>query len=129
MGKSVLRRVMSFGLSAVIVAGSTVFPQFGQTAAQAADAGIQDFSIGDVTMLDEYSVNAFNKEVEYLLSFDTNKLLAGFRQNAGLNTYGATRYGGWESTNIAGHTVGHYMTAIAQAYQNPSLTDNQRSEL
>ncbi|MBR5166102.1 MAG: glycoside hydrolase family 127 protein [Ruminococcus sp.] len=129
MGKSVLRRVMSFGLSAVIVAGSTVFPQFGQTAAQAADAGIQDFSIGDVTMLDEYSVNAFNKEVEYLLSFDTNKLLAGFRQNAGLNTYGATRYGGWENTNIAGHTVGHYMTAIALAYQNPSLTDKQRSDL
>ena len=129
MGKSVLRRIMSFGLSAALAVGSTAFPQFGQTAVKAADAGIQDFSLGDVTMLDEYSVNAFDKELDYLLAFDTNKLLAGFRQNAGLNTYGASRYGGWENTNIAGHAVGHYMTAIAQAYQNPSITDEQRAEL
>ena len=132
MKKSFIRRVMSFGLSALLVATSTAFPSFGQSAtitAEAADAGIKNFSIADVTMLDEYSVNAFEKELDYLLAFDMNKLLAGFRSNAGLNTYGATRYGGWENTNIAGHSVGHYMTAIAQAYQNPSITEAQRSEL
>lgn len=89
----------------------------------AADMQIEDFEISDITMLDSYSVNAFKKEMEYLLSFDTNRLLAGFRENAGLNTLGVKRYGGWENTNIAGHAVGHYMSAIAQAYQNPSLTD------
>ena len=128
MAKSILRRFMSLGLSAALIAGSTAFPQFGQTAL-AADANISDFSLTDVTMLDDYSVNAFDKELDYLLAFDTNKLLSGFRSNAGLNTYGASRYGGWENTNIAGHAVGHYLTAIAQAYQNPNLTDTQRSEL
>ena len=129
MENKFLRRIMSFGLSAALIAGSTSFPQFDKTSVFAADAGIKDFSISDVTMLDEYSVNAFDKELDYLLAFDTNRLLAGFRENAGLNTYGAKRYGGWENTNIAGHSVGHYMTAIAQAYQNPSLTDQQRSDL
>ena len=90
MDNTILKRFLSLGLSAALITtGSAVFP--GHTdKAEAADIEIKDFSISDVTMLDEYSVNAFNKEVEYLLSFDTNKLLAGFRQNAGLNTYGAS---------------------------------------
>lgn len=74
-------------------------------------------------MTDNYCTNAFNKEIEYLLSFDVNRLLAGFRENAVLNTLGAKKYGGWENTNIAGHAVGHYLSAIAQAYQNPTITD------
>lgn len=98
-------------------------------AASSADMDIQDFPLSDVAMLDSYSTNAFSKELEYLLSFDTNRLLAGFRENAGMNTFGAKRYGGWENTNIAGHTVGHYLSAVAQAYQNPSITEKQRSEL
>ena len=128
MDNTFLRRVTAFGLSAALIAGSSYFPH-SSNVAHAADAGISDFSLSDVTMLDDYSVNAFNKEIEYLLSFDTNRLLAGFRENAGLNTYGAKRYGGWENTNIAGHAVGHYMTAIAQAYQNPLLTADQRNAL
>ncbi len=97
--------------------------------ASAYESGIMDFAISDVTMTDDYCTNAFDKEMEYLLSFDTEKLLAGFRDNAGLSTNGATRYGGWENTNIAGHCVGHYLTALAQAYQNPSLSSSQRDAL
>ena len=63
-------------------------------AASSADMDIQDFPLSDVAMLDSYSTNAFSKELEYLLSFDTNRLLAGFRENAGMNTFGAKRYGG-----------------------------------
>ena len=97
--------------------------------ADAANISIQDFDLDDITMTDSYCTNAFDKEIEYLLSFDMNRLLAGFRENAGLNTYGAKKYGGWENTNIAGHTVGHYLTAIAQAYQNPNISDTQRQKL
>ena len=92
----------------------------------AADIAIEDFSIADVTMTDAYCTNAFSKEVEYLLSLDTNRLLVGFRENAKMNTYGAQRYAGWENSLIAGHTVGHYLSAVAMAYQNPNLTDAQR---
>ena len=121
-----VKRFTAGGMSAMML---TLSIPFTTLPANAADDSIRDFSIADVSMTDPYSVNAFNKEIEYLLSFDTNKLLAGFRQNAGLNTYGATRYGGWENTNIAGHSVGHYLTALAQAYQNPNITDAQKKSL
>ena len=121
-----VKRIAAVGMSAMML---TISAPLRGIPAQAADDSIRDFSLGDITMTDAYSVNAFNKEIEYLLSFDTNKLLAGFRQNAGLNTYGATRYGGWENTNIAGHSVGHYLTALAQAYQNPNITDAQKKSL
>ncbi|WP_080676315.1 beta-L-arabinofuranosidase domain-containing protein [Ruminococcus flavefaciens] len=122
-------RMTSFGIAAALMFNFSDFSSFKTSAATADDMKIRDFSISDVTMTDAYSVNAFNKELDYLLAFDTNRLLAGFRENAGLNTNGAKRYGGWENTNIAGHSVGHYMTAIAQAYQNPSITEEQRSAL
>ncbi len=128
MNVNVVKRLTSISLSAVLLAGTAAFPT-PELASEAADINIYNFSIGDVTMTDPYSVNAFNKEIKYLLSFDDNRLLAGFRENAGLNTFGAKRYGGWENTNIAGHSVGHYLTAIAQAYQNPNLTSDQKAAL
>ncbi|MBR4510634.1 MAG: hypothetical protein IKP25_08170, partial [Ruminococcus sp.] len=93
-----VKRIAAVGMSAMML---TISAPLRGIPAQAADDSIRDFSLGDITMTDAYSVNAFNKEINYLLAFDDNKLLAGFRENAGLNTRGATRYGGWENTNIA----------------------------
>ncbi|MBR7037815.1 MAG: glycoside hydrolase family 127 protein [Oscillospiraceae bacterium] len=97
--------------------------------ADAASISIRDVGLTDVTMTDAYCTNAFEKEMDYLLAFDTEKLLAGFRENAGLSTNGATRYGGWENTTLGGHCIGHYLTALAQAYQHPDLTSEQRDAL
>ena len=122
------RKLTAAMLSVAMLAGSiTQLPA--ATTASAADIAIEDFSLADLTMTDAYTVNAFSKEVEYLLSFDTDRLLCGFRENAKLDTKGAKRYAGWENTLIAGHSVGHYLTAVAQAYQNPTLTAAQRSAL
>jgi len=129
MNRNILSRFMSIGTSAAILSTLLTAVPCGTTAFAADNKGIQDFSLSDITMLDNYSVNAFDKEITYLLKFDTNRLLAGFRENAGLNTQGAKRYGGWENTNIAGHSMGHYLSAIAQAYQNPNLTEKQKSDL
>ncbi len=128
MGINLIKRMTSLGVTAAIAAGFTnlISPELDTAAAS---SKIQDFALSDVTMKDNYSVNAFEKEMDYLLAFDTEKLLAGFRDNAGLSTNGATRYGGWENTNIAGHCVGHYLTAIAQAYQNPNITSEQKDAL
>ena len=114
----------------VLLSTGTVMPLTALTV-QAADepAQIVDFSLGDITMEDAYCTNAFAKEMEYLLSFDANRLLVGFRENAKLNTQGASRYKGWEDTLIAGHTVGHYLSACAQAYLHPELTDTQKKGL
>ncbi len=76
---------------------------------------LDDFDLNQVELKDEYEVNAFNKELTYLKSFDADKLLKGFRVIAGIKS-DATVYGGWENTAIKGHTMGHYLTAMAQAY-------------
>ena len=92
----------------VLLGTAGILPRFSPAepmAASAADIAIEDFSIADVTMADAYCTNAFSKEVEYLLSLDTNRLLVGFRENAKMNTQGAQRYAGWENSLIAGHTV------------------------
>lgn len=125
MKKSKLTAAM---LSLAMLVGSITQLPAAKTAS-AADIAIEDFSLADLTMTDAYTVNAFSKEIEYLLSLDTERLLCGFRENAKLDTKGAKRYAGWENTLIAGHSVGHYLTAVAQAYQNPTLTAAQRSAL
>lgn len=86
-----------------------------------------DFSLKDLTLLGEYQVNALEKEINYLLSFDLDRLLAGFRETAGLDKKGKERYGGWESLLIGGHTLGHYLTACAQAYSSAN-TGNEEKE-
>ena len=75
------------------------------------------FSLRNVTLKDAYLINAFEKEVLYLTAFDTDKLLAGFRETAGVDMRGAERYPGWESMLIGGHSLGHYMSASAAVIQ------------
>ncbi|MDR6529895.1 DUF1680 family protein [Caulobacter rhizosphaerae] len=48
----------------------------------------------------------------YLVSLSADRLLHNFHQGAGLPVK-APVYGGWEAMSIAGHTLGHYMTACA----------------
>ncbi len=129
MKHSILQKVSSLLTAAALLTANT--PLLQQSAANTASAAalaapIQDFTLGAVKMTDAYSANAFALEYDYLMSFDNERLLAGFRDNAGLSTNGAKRYGGWENTLIAGHSVGHYLSALAQTYRNASLTDAQR---
>lgn len=90
---------------------------------------IHSFNLSEITLEDPYMINAFNKETAYLTSFDTDKLLAGFRETAGLDMKGAVRYGGWESLLIGGHTLGHYITACVNAYETPNCDSNSRRVL
>lgn len=91
--------------------------------------GNRAISLGRVTMEDSYLLNAFEKEVLYLTAFDTDKLLAGFRETAGVDMRGATRYGGWESMLIGGHTLGHYITACVRSCESANCGDTERAEL
>ncbi len=59
--------------------------------------------------------HAHGMTAKYLLELDTNRLLAGFRANAGLKTSAAI-YGGWETGGLSGHSVGHYLTACSQEF-------------
>jgi DUF1680 family protein len=48
----------------------------------------------------------------YLHRLDPDRLLQGYRVAAGLAPRGES-YGGWEQDTIAGHTLGHYLSACA----------------
>ncbi len=103
--------------------------------------GIKDFGMGEVQVKDGYYVNSLDKEVQYLLSLDTDRLLAGFRETAGciagmspddINKYmnNAERYGGgWENALIGGHTLGHWLSAMAQAYANKGTSVSDKAEV
>jgi hypothetical protein len=75
---------------------------------------MKPYSLNEVVATEPYLVNAFNKELTYLRSFEIDRLTAGFRETKGLEPKGL-KYGGWESTEIRGHSIGHYLAAISQA--------------
>ncbi|WP_151737621.1 beta-L-arabinofuranosidase domain-containing protein [Paenibacillus tengchongensis] len=78
-------------------------------------SAIKDFRMDQVQVSDPYFGNAFAKEIAYLKSYDPDRLLAGFRETRGLAPK-KDKYPGWENTEIRGHTLGHYLAALAQAY-------------
>jgi uncharacterized protein len=53
----------------------------------------------------------------YLLQLDPERLLHNFYTSAGLEPRGE-RYGGWESQGIAGHTLGHWLSAASLMIAN-----------
>lgn len=73
------------------------------------------FRYGEVKLTDSFCAHAYEKEKAYLKSIDIERLLAGFRETAGIKGDNEC-YGGWESTEIKGHTMGHYLSALSQAY-------------
>ncbi len=73
------------------------------------------FELEDVRLLDSPFKEAMERDAEYLLKLEPDRLLAGFREEAGLLPK-APKYGGWEQTQVAGHTLGHYLTACSLMY-------------
>lgn len=59
----------------------------------------------------------FEANRRYLLSLDSQRLLHNFYLSAGLPPKGE-RYGGWESMGIAGHTLGHWLSACSLVIAN-----------
>ena len=81
----------------------------------AAAVAARPFPLGYVQLLDSPFKQAMERNAAYLLSLEPDRLLHNFREYAGLKPKGE-KYGGWESLGLAGHTLGHYLTALAQQY-------------
>ncbi|WP_423604846.1 beta-L-arabinofuranosidase domain-containing protein [Sphingomonas sp. MS122] len=79
-------------------------------AAQAAHA--EPFPLRQVRLKPSIFLTAVEANQRYLLSLDADRFLHNFRAGAGLPPKGAV-YGGWESRGIAGHSLGHYLSALA----------------
>lgn len=87
------------------------------------------YNLEQVDVTDTYLTNAESKDIDYLLSLDVDRLLAGFRETAGVDMKGKARYAGWENMLIGGHTMGHYLTAVAQAVATLPSEDSRDKEL
>jgi DUF1680 family protein len=57
----------------------------------------------------------------YLLRLEPDRLLHNFRVSAGLKPKGEV-YGGWESESLAGHSLGHYLSACSLMFAQTGET-------
>ncbi len=109
--------------TAVFAGGEAVTKDFTVTVKAMAEKnldGIIDCGIENVVLEDDYLLNAAQKENEYLLSLSSKKFLYEFYRVSGLKPPVSEGYQGWErsnGTNFRGHTFGHYMSALSQAYK------------
>jgi uncharacterized protein len=87
----------------------------------AGPAPLETFALADVRLLEGPFLDAQQRDRQYLLALDPDRLLHNFRVNAGLEPK-APVYGGWESEEpwvgirCHGHTLGHYLSAAAYMF-------------
>jgi uncharacterized protein len=73
------------------------------------------FNLADVKLLDGPFKHAMDLDIKTLLAYEPDRLLARFYSEAGLKPK-AEQYHGWEDETIAGHSLGHYLSAISMMY-------------
>jgi len=73
------------------------------------------FALKDIRLLDGPFKHATELNAAYLLKLEPDRLLHNYRKFAGLDPK-AEGYGGWETRGIAGHSLGHYLSACSLMY-------------
>ncbi|MBB3912570.1 glycoside hydrolase family 127 protein [Sphingomonas desiccabilis] len=80
--------------------------------APAASPGATPFPLSQIRLKPSIFLTSVQANQRYLLSLDADRLLHNFYAGAGMPTKGDV-YGGWESRGIAGHSLGHYLSAVS----------------
>jgi uncharacterized protein len=84
---------------------------------------LQEFPLDQVQITDSYQQNLFTKDITYLITtLSSDRLMAGFKA-VSAGTTATNLYGGWESQSIRGHSMGHWLSAVAHAYQQAQGSD------
>ena len=109
------RRKFMLGAAATVAASTT------PVAVRAAGSPVLPLSVkplplAAVRLTPSVYATAVEVNRTYLLSLSADRLLHNFILYAGLPPKGEI-YGGWESDTIAGHTLGHYLSALVCTYQ------------
>src|SRR5690348_9880571 len=73
---------------------------------------VSPFPLEAVRLRPSPYLTAVESNGRYLLRLEPDRLLHNFRVSAGLPPKGAV-YGGWESLSLAGHSLGHYLSACS----------------
>ena len=74
------------------------------------------FNLTDIKLLDGPFLHATALDAKILLSYEPDRLLSRFYTEAGLKPK-ADHYMGWENESLAGHSLGHYLSACSMMYQ------------
>lgn len=104
------RRELMLGAAAVAIAARV--PTALAAKASLLPRTAQPLPLSAVRLAPSDFANAVEVNRTYLLRLQPDRLLHNFVKFAGLPPK-APIYGGWESDTIAGHTLGHYLTALA----------------
>jgi len=90
----------------------TMFPK--TSVAPKVEIRAYPFNLRDVRLLDGPFKQAMERDLNYMLSLEGDRLLHMFRVTAGLPS-SAQPYGGWEKADVElrGHTIGHFLSASA----------------
>jgi DUF1680 family protein len=106
---SVLFKILLTGLCLTILTNAQTVPQ----------KKVQPFKLNQVKLLPGPFKNAMDRKCSYLLFLNNDRLLYWFRATNNLPTQGVQSYGSWENMGgIKGHTMGHVLSGLAQAYQS-----------
>lgn len=112
----------NFMWGAAAVAAASAAPQVVRAAGTSAfPTSAQPFPLSAVRLTPSDFATAVDVNRKYLLSLSADRLLHNFMQYAGLPPKGEI-YGGWESDTLAGHTLGHYLSALVLTYQQAGDT-------
>lgn len=82
------------------------------TAATARPTSLKPAPLNAIRLLPSPYLTAVMANLAYLKQLEPDRLLHNFREQAGLTPQGDV-YPGWESDTIGGHTLGHYLSALA----------------
>lgn len=113
--KSLLITVLS---GAVNARAQNYFPHFNDSRIKVKNATpikAYAFDLSQVSLLESTFKKAMQADEAYLALIEPDRLLSNFRKNAGLEPK-AKIYGGWEADGLAGHSLGHYLSALSMQY-------------
>jgi len=103
--------VLRCGSAAAFAAGGTGLAD-AHLAGSPADVRVEAVPMRHVRLTHSVFRDAMVANASYMMQLEPDRLLHNYRLQAGLAPKGAI-YGGWESDTIAGHTLGHYLSALS----------------
>lgn len=118
-------KVRIFCVSLILMFHCQVFAEVKDSAMRACEQKVlkvRPFDLSRVRLLDGPFKHAQDLSGRSLLNYEPDRLLSKFRTTAGLKPK-AEHYSGWEAQGIAGHSLGHYLSACSLMYAS---TGNKR---
>jgi DUF1680 family protein len=94
--------------SSAVASRAAVWP----SGREAVDLQAEPFDLREVRLLEGPFRDAMLRTQKYLHELESDRLLWYFRKTAGLETP-SEPLGGWETTELRGHTMGHYLSGCA----------------